>query len=283
MREVDLPDYAVELWQPFRHLAWYGGRGGGKSRTVATGLVLQSCERHERFCAAVSFRRASGIQSKRLIDDEIDRLGLRPAFQSTETEIRGSAREPVPVQRHQGQRVGAEVDGGPDDVLGRRGAGLQPGVDRHHHSDDPARGLAAYLDVEPGPADRPGRRAVPRQSSRGGRIGRIGQPPPASIVREINYRKIRGSRTCSGSRWSSSEAATSTSSITSGWASTAPIRKRGYSRTGAWRRSRATPARSIGSGRTSASRSIRRARSGATSTGGSCSSIMRPGGYRWRS
>lgn len=89
MREVPLPDYAGDLWQPFRHLAWHGGRGGGKSRTVATGLVLQSCERHERVLCGREFQKSIRDSSKRLIDDEIDRLGLRGAFQSTETEIRG--------------------------------------------------------------------------------------------------------------------------------------------------------------------------------------------------
>jgi phage terminase large subunit len=89
MRQVDLPDYASDLWQPFRHLAWYGGRGGGKSRTVATGLVLQSCERHERVLCGREFQKSIRDSSKRLIDDEIDRLGLRAAFDSTETEIRG--------------------------------------------------------------------------------------------------------------------------------------------------------------------------------------------------
>jgi phage terminase large subunit len=89
VREVDLPEYASDLWQPFRHLAWHGGRGGGKSRTVATGLVLQSCECHERVLCGREFQKSIRDSSKRLIDDEIDRLGLRAAFQSTETEIRG--------------------------------------------------------------------------------------------------------------------------------------------------------------------------------------------------
>jgi phage terminase large subunit len=89
MREIDLPAYANDLWQPFRHLAWYGGRGGAKSRSVATGLVLQSCERHERILCGREFQKSIRDSSKRLIDDEIDRLGLRSAFQSTETEIRG--------------------------------------------------------------------------------------------------------------------------------------------------------------------------------------------------
>lgn len=87
-REVDLPEYAGDLWQPFRHLAWHGGRGGGKSRTVATGLVLQSMERHERILCGRETQRSIRDSSKRLIDDEIDRLGVRAAFESTETEIR---------------------------------------------------------------------------------------------------------------------------------------------------------------------------------------------------
>lgn len=89
MREVQLPDYAGDLWQPLRHLAWHGGRGGGKSRTVASGLVLQALERHERVLCGRETQRSIKDSSKRLLDDEIDRLGVRAAFDSTETEIRG--------------------------------------------------------------------------------------------------------------------------------------------------------------------------------------------------
>ena len=89
LREIDLPEFAGDLWLPFRHLAWHGGRGGGKSRTVATGLVLQSMERHERVLCGRETQRSIKDSSKRLLDDEIDRLGVRAAFESTETEIRG--------------------------------------------------------------------------------------------------------------------------------------------------------------------------------------------------
>jgi phage terminase large subunit len=75
---IELPEYAKDLWQPFRHLAWYGGRGGAKSRTVATGLVLQSMERHERVLCGRETQRSIKDSSKRLIDDEIDRLGFAP-------------------------------------------------------------------------------------------------------------------------------------------------------------------------------------------------------------
>lgn len=89
MPSVDLPEYAGDLWQPFRHLAWHGGRGPGKTRTVATGLILQAMERHERVLCGRETQRSIRDSSKRVLDDEIDRLGLRSAFVSTETEIRG--------------------------------------------------------------------------------------------------------------------------------------------------------------------------------------------------
>jgi phage terminase large subunit len=89
MQTVELPEYAGDLWLPFRHLAWHGGRGAGKSRTVATGLILQATERHERVLCGREVQKSIKDSVKRLLDDEIDRLGLRPAFVSTETEIRG--------------------------------------------------------------------------------------------------------------------------------------------------------------------------------------------------
>lgn len=89
MKQVDLPEYAADLWQPFRHLAWHGGRGPGKTRTVASGLVLQSMERHERVLCGRETQRSIKDSSKRVLDDEIQRLGVGSVFTSTETEIRG--------------------------------------------------------------------------------------------------------------------------------------------------------------------------------------------------
>jgi phage terminase large subunit len=87
--EIELPEFAGDLWQPFRHLAWYGGRGGGKSFTVATALVLQAMERHERVLCGREIQKSIRDSSKRLLDDAIDRLGVRAAFTSTDNEIRG--------------------------------------------------------------------------------------------------------------------------------------------------------------------------------------------------
>ncbi len=87
--EIELPQYASDLWEPYRHIAWHGGRGAAKSRTVATGLVLQSVERHERVLCGREIQKSIKDSVKRLLDDEIVRLGLSSVFDSTETEIRG--------------------------------------------------------------------------------------------------------------------------------------------------------------------------------------------------
>lgn len=88
-KAVELPEYGKLLWEPFRHLGLHGGRGGGKSRTIATALVLQATQRHERVLCGREIQKSIKDSVKRLLDDEIDRLGLRSAFVSTETEIRG--------------------------------------------------------------------------------------------------------------------------------------------------------------------------------------------------
>jgi len=86
---VEMPEYGEMLWQPFRHLALHGGRGGGKSRTIATALVIQATQRHERILCGREIQKSIKDSVKRLLDDEISRLGLSRVFTTTETEIRG--------------------------------------------------------------------------------------------------------------------------------------------------------------------------------------------------
>jgi hypothetical protein len=77
----------------------------------------------------------------------------------------GTERQPVHLQRHSRQRVRPQVDGGADHLLGRRGAGVQPGERRYDRPDASHGGVAVDLDLEPRPCDRSGRRDVPRRAS----------------------------------------------------------------------------------------------------------------------
>lgn len=177
MREVDLPEYAGDLWLPFRHLAWHGGRGPGKTRTVATGLILQSMERHERVLCGRETQRSIKDSSKRVLDDEIDRLGVRSAFTSTETEIRGP---------HDGLFLFSGVRGNASGLKSIEGVTSFWGDEAQAFSQ-------ASIDTVVPTIRAPGSRLIwtwnpdlptdPIDVMFRGEAG----PPPGSIVREVNY------------------------------------------------------------------------------------------------
>lgn len=90
MAEVELPKWAEQLFRPSRFKAAWGGRGGGKSRSVASALVLKALQGPERVLCAREVQKSIKDSSKRLLDDEIERMGVGAFFDSTESEIRGA-------------------------------------------------------------------------------------------------------------------------------------------------------------------------------------------------
>lgn len=90
MSDVELPRWAQQLFTPSRFKAMWGGRGGGKSRSVASALVLRALQAPERVLCAREVQKSIKDSSKRLLDDEIERMGVRAFFDSTESEIRGA-------------------------------------------------------------------------------------------------------------------------------------------------------------------------------------------------
>jgi phage terminase large subunit len=88
--EIELPDWSQCLWRKdARHIALWGGRGAAKSRSVGTALILQAAEEHHRVLCGREFQNSIRDSVKRLLDDEIRRMGLSKVFNSTEREIRG--------------------------------------------------------------------------------------------------------------------------------------------------------------------------------------------------
>jgi phage terminase large subunit len=90
MTAIDLPAWAQKLFEPSRYKAIYGGRGASKSRSVATVLVLKGAEKPLRILCVREIQKSIRDSVKRLLDDEIDRCGLRGFYTSTDTEIRGA-------------------------------------------------------------------------------------------------------------------------------------------------------------------------------------------------
>ena len=86
---VQVPDKLLFLFKPMRYKVSYGGRGGGKSQTYATALLLQAFAKPLRVLCTREVQKSIKESVKRLLDDQIQALGLGAFFESTETEIRG--------------------------------------------------------------------------------------------------------------------------------------------------------------------------------------------------
>ncbi len=90
LAEVHLPEYAGCLWEPARHYALYGGRGGAKSHSVAKKLLITGAERTYRVGCGREFQKNISESVKLLLDDQIKALGLQDRYEVTEREIRGT-------------------------------------------------------------------------------------------------------------------------------------------------------------------------------------------------
>lgn len=87
--QAQLPEWAQCLFDPdARYFAIRGGRGSGKSRSIASAMVLLSIQNPIRILCAREIQRSIRDSVKRLLDDEIERLGLGAMFISTDAEIR---------------------------------------------------------------------------------------------------------------------------------------------------------------------------------------------------
>ncbi len=90
MIDVRMPEAFWPLFEPHRYKICYGGRGGGKSRAFAMALLVEGYRRPIRCLCAREIQLSIRDSVKRLLDDEIERLGLRDFYTSTDFEIRGA-------------------------------------------------------------------------------------------------------------------------------------------------------------------------------------------------
>ena len=79
----------MPLLQPARYKGAYGGRGSGKSHFFAEHLVREAVTSHTRAACLRETQISIKDSSKQLLEDKIDKFGLRDYFVSTDTEIRG--------------------------------------------------------------------------------------------------------------------------------------------------------------------------------------------------
>lgn len=84
---VDLPEYAGDLFDPYRYKVLYGGRGAARSWTVARILLIRAAQRPLRVGCFRELQKSIQDSVHRLLTDQIELMGL-PGYEVTQREIR---------------------------------------------------------------------------------------------------------------------------------------------------------------------------------------------------
>jgi len=86
----DFPEFLEPIFQPKRYKIMYGGRGGGRSWGCARALLLQGMQRPLRVLCTREFQSSIKDSVHRLLETQIDRMGIQAYYNVTQHEIQGS-------------------------------------------------------------------------------------------------------------------------------------------------------------------------------------------------
>lgn len=87
--DIKIPEKLAPLYQPRRYKVMRGGRGGGKSHTVAQVLLDMAARRPLRILCAREIQKSMRDSVHRLLRDYIVKMGLTAYYDVLDTEIRG--------------------------------------------------------------------------------------------------------------------------------------------------------------------------------------------------
>lgn len=89
MQTVKLPRAFGALFKRARYKVFYGGRGGGKSWQLGTGLLLRGMQSKQRFLCAREYQNSIADSVHKLLSDIIDRYGWGSFYTVTKDRITG--------------------------------------------------------------------------------------------------------------------------------------------------------------------------------------------------
>ena len=72
---IDIPEWQMQLFKPYRYKVIYGGRGSGKSYAVADALILTTCSRKCLIVCGREFQKSIKDSVHSLISGRIEALG----------------------------------------------------------------------------------------------------------------------------------------------------------------------------------------------------------------
>lgn len=87
--DIELPDKFSGLFEPHRYKVFHGGRGGAKSRSFASALVMLAIQKPIRVLCGREFQRSISDSVHSLLDDEIKRSKVEDLLQVKRDIIEG--------------------------------------------------------------------------------------------------------------------------------------------------------------------------------------------------
>ena len=87
---LQLPEKLAPLFEPRRYKVLHGGRGGGKSWSVAAVLLVMAADRPLRILCAREIQKSMRDSVHRLLRDQIVKMGMEQFYEVFDTEIRGA-------------------------------------------------------------------------------------------------------------------------------------------------------------------------------------------------
>jgi hypothetical protein len=87
--KASIPEAFGGLFDAARYKAYYGGRGSGKSHSLAAALLIEGAKRPLRILCAREVQRSIKDSVKQLLDDKIEVMDIGSFYTSTRDEIRG--------------------------------------------------------------------------------------------------------------------------------------------------------------------------------------------------
>lgn len=179
MSDVEIPGAFRDLFRTdWRDAAYYGGRGGAKSHSVASALVIQAAANPLRVVCAREIQDSLKDSVKQLIEDKISDYGLEDHFEALRDETRA---------KNGGKFVYKGMWRNPDALKSLEGADVFWGEEANRFSARSIRLIRPTM-------RKPGSRMIwtwnpefdhdPIDKLFRGEAG----PPPNSVVREVSYK-----------------------------------------------------------------------------------------------
>lgn len=179
MSDIQIPEAFKDLFQPgWRDAAYFGGRGGAKSHSVAGALVIQAAMSTLRVVCAREIQESLKDSVKQLIEDKISDYGLEDHFEALRDETRA---------KNGGKFVYKGMWRNPDALKSLEGADVFWGEEANRFSSRSIRLIRPTM-------RKPGSRMIwtwnpefdhdPIDKLFRGPAG----PPPNSIVREVSWK-----------------------------------------------------------------------------------------------